>query len=203
VAVFYIRATLHGSATVYGLIEAAWTAGMLVGGWVGSWRPGGDRSLSRRLVVLHLATAAVCIVAGRLTGVGWMFPLWFLGGICNGMVNNALAVLVARRVPGASRGRCYAVLAAIASGANLIGFTLGGVLVEQVSPATIISGGGVLGFVLVALLGIHIWRVSASEPAVAKTSPAPGRPDASTGQCDVVDPGDRASGPVEAVASRS
>src|SRR5438105_14477184 len=34
VVVFFIRGTLHGSAITYGVTEATWTAGLLVGGWV-------------------------------------------------------------------------------------------------------------------------------------------------------------------------
>jgi len=175
VIVFFIRETLHGSATMYGFTEGAWTAGMLAGGWIASSRPGSERSLSRRLVLLHIATGLVIAVAGRLTSVWWLFPLWALGGSANGMINNAMAVLVARRIPAVARGRFYAVFGGVANGANLIGFGLGGVLLAHVPPATIITGGGLLGLVLVVIVGGRVWQLArtADGPAASSSGPAP------------------------------
>ena len=57
VEVFFIRETLDSSATVYGLVRAAWMAGMLPGSWLAVRGPPAHRRL---LVQGVLATLAGC-----------------------------------------------------------------------------------------------------------------------------------------------
>ena len=77
--VFFIRDTLGASTTVFGLVAASWTAGMLLGNVIFSRVP------PRRITV----TALLAVVAGSCTpmviaaaagGPGWLIPLWIAGG---------------------------------------------------------------------------------------------------------------------------
>ena len=43
--IFFVRDTLGGSATMYGLVAATWTLGVLIGAWPWGRARGGDRSL--------------------------------------------------------------------------------------------------------------------------------------------------------------
>jgi MFS family permease len=169
--VFLVRDTMHGSATAYGLIEATWTGAMLIGGWYAASRVRADVSLGRTLVVLHAATAVLIALAGLVPAIGWLFVLWLVGGALNGVENNFLGVLAARRVPAAVRGRFFAQFGAVANGANLIGFALAGVLVDRFAPGPVITAGGVAGLVVVLVLARRVWRGAQSPSSGVVASP--------------------------------
>ena len=65
-----------------------------------------------------------------------------LGGLGNGGVNVAAAVLLGLRVPAAMRGRAFAVFGAVANGANVAGLLLGGVLLAVVPVRATIAPAG-------------------------------------------------------------
>jgi MFS family permease len=162
--VFFVRDTLHGSAASYGLVEATWTGAMLLGGWLAASRARGDATLARALVGLHLVSASAIAIAGLVPAVAWLFPLWLLGGIANGVENNFLGVLAARRVPAAVRGRFFAKVGAVANGANLIGFGLAGFLVDRAAPGPVMAAGGLAGVLVVVTLAVPVWRATRSTP---------------------------------------
>jgi MFS family permease len=171
--VFFIRETLHGSAMVYGLLGAVWTGAMLVGAWLLSNREFGDGRLS---VALFGTLAGACLAVGlaaTATGVGWMVPLWAIGGICNGAVNVAAMVLVARRTPAEVRGRAYAVFGAVASGANAAGYVLGGVLLGVLSARTVIGLAGAAGLAVALTLAIPLWKAATRDRLAPAPAPHP------------------------------
>jgi MFS family permease len=163
--VFFVRGSLGGSAASYGLIEATWTGTMLVGGWLAALRVRGDASIGRLLVVGNLAMAALITVAGLVPAYGWLFPLWALGGFANGVGNNFLGVLAARRVPRELRGQYFAKFIGVVNATNLIGFVLAGVLVDRFSAAAVITGGGLGGLAAMAALTVPAWRAASRPPA--------------------------------------
>ena len=167
--VFFVRGTLGGSAASYGLIEATWTGMMLVGGWLAALRVRGDASLGRLLIVGNLVIAALITTAGLVPAYGWLFPLWAIGGFANGVGNNFLGVLAARRVPRDLRGQYFAKFIAVVNATNLTGFVLAGVLVDRFSAGAVITGGGLAGLVAMALLAWPAWR-GAHRPAPASLS---------------------------------
>jgi MFS family permease len=162
--VFFTRGTLGASATSYGLIEATWTGAMLFGGWLAAFRVRGDTSLGRSVIGTHLIIAALIVIAGLVPAYGWLFPLWALGGLANGVENNFLGVLAARRVPESMRGQFFARFGAVVNGSNLIGFMLAGVLVDRFTPGSVISGGGIAGLVAIAALTVPAWRAARQAP---------------------------------------
>ncbi|MER6593546.1 MFS transporter [Micromonospora purpureochromogenes] len=111
IEVFFIRDTLDSSATVYGLVGAAWMAGMLPGSWLAA-------RLARRLdddgalVYGVLATLGGCslmvVLASAVPAAGLLVPLWLVGGAANGGENVFATVLTARRAPEALRARANA-----------------------------------------------------------------------------------------------
>ncbi|MEV0565752.1 MFS transporter [Dactylosporangium sp. NPDC050588] len=170
VGVFFIRETLGGSPAEFGLVEAAWTAGMLAGGWLAASRARDDGALGRALALMHLATALVVLLSGFATAVLLVYPLWLLGGAVNGAENNFLGVIAARRVPAAVRGAFFARFGAVINAANLIGYVAGGVLVGRFEPRQIVIGCGVAGLIAAATLGGWMWRVSAAAGSAAASS---------------------------------
>jgi MFS family permease len=163
--VFFVRGTLGGSAASYGLIEASWTGMMLVGGWLAALRVRGDASIGRLLVVGNLVMAGLITTAGLVPSYGWLFPLWAIGGFANGVGNNFLGVLAARRVPREMRGQYFAKFLAVVNATNLIGFVLAGVLVDRFSAAAVITGGGLAGLAATAALTLPAWRAASRPPA--------------------------------------
>ncbi|WP_327007045.1 MFS transporter [Dactylosporangium sp. NBC_01737] len=170
VGVFYIRETLGGSPAEFGLVEAAWTGGMLAGGWLAAARARDDGALGRALVLMHLATALVVLASGFVGAVLLLYPLWLLGGAVNGAENNFLGVIAARRVPAAVRGAFFARFGAVVNAANLLGYAAGGVLVGRFEPRHIVIGCGVAGLVAVSAFGGWMWRVSAAAGSAAASS---------------------------------
>ncbi|WP_433265980.1 MFS transporter [Micromonospora vinacea] len=152
IEVFFIRETLGDSATTYGLVSAAWMAGMLPGSWLAvrlARRLDDDGALVRGV----LATLAVCslmvLLAATVPAAGVLVPLWLVGGAANGGDNVFANLLIARRVPEAMRARAYASYGAAVQGGSMTGFLAGGALLAAVSPRPLIAGAGVVGLLVV------------------------------------------------------
>ena len=165
--VFFIRETLHGSPSVYGFLGAVWTGAMLVGAWLLSGRKLGDGPMAVALLGTLAGACATVGLAATAPGVGWLVPLWLLGGVFNGAVNVSSTVLVARRTSAAVRGRAFAIFGAVANGANGAGYLLGGVLLGVLQPRMVIGLAGVAGLTVALALAVPLLR------AVAQVRPAP------------------------------
>ncbi|WP_330439540.1 MFS transporter [Micromonospora sp. NBC_00821] len=152
IEVFFIRETLGDSATTYGLVSAAWMAGMLPGSWLAvrlARRLDDDGALVRGV----LATLAVCslmvLLAATVPAAVVLVPLWLVGGAANGGENVFANLLTARRVPEAMRARAYASYGAAVQGGSMVGFLIGGALLAVVPPRPLIAGVGVVGLLVV------------------------------------------------------
>ncbi|MGW3889011.1 MFS transporter [Micromonospora chokoriensis] len=152
IEVFFIRETLDGSATTYGLVGAAWMAGMLPGSWLAARlarRFDDDAALIRGV----LASLAVCsllvLLAAGVPTAGLLVPLWLVAGAANGGENVFANLLITRRVPEAMRGRAYASYGAAVQGGSMAGYLVGGVLLTAVSPRPLIAGAGLAGLLVV------------------------------------------------------
>ncbi|MGW5579830.1 MFS transporter [Micromonospora chokoriensis] len=172
IEVFFIRETLDGSATTYGLVGAAWMAGMLPGSWLAARlarRFDDDAALIRGV----LASLAVCsllvLLAAGVPTAGLLVPLWLVAGAANGGENVFANLLTTRRVPEAMRGRAYASYGAAVQGGSMAGYLIGGVLLTVVSPRPLIAGAGLAGLLVVL----------AFVPVVARAvrRPSPGEAD--------------------------
>ncbi|MBQ1029834.1 MFS transporter [Micromonospora sp. C97] len=176
IEVFFIRETLEGSATTYGLVSAAWMAGMLPGTWLAvrlARRLDDDGALVRGV----LATLAVCslmvLLAATVPAAGVLVPLWLVGGAANGGDNVFANLLTARRVPEAMRARAYASYGAAVQGGSMAGFLIGGALLAVVPPRPLIAGAGVLG--LLVVLGFVPVVTRAVRRSSLADAPADGR----------------------------
>jgi MFS family permease len=161
IEVFFIRATLGASTTMFGLVSAAWTGGMLAGALLFG-RLGRRWTHAGRLVRISLLLAgATCAVVVAGAGVGHallLVPLWFAGGICNGGINVFTNVVMAERVPAAARGRAFAAMGAAIQGAGMVGYLVGGPLVDHFAPRPLVAAAGLAGLVAVAVCLPVVWR---------------------------------------------
>ncbi|MGC4756925.1 MFS transporter [Micromonospora trifolii] len=190
IEVFFIRETLGGSATTYGLVSAAWMAGMLPGTWLAvrlARRLDDDGALVRGV----LATLAVCslmvLLAASVPAAGVLVPLWLVGGAANGGENVFANLLTARRVPEAMRARAYASYGAAVQGGSMAGFLIGGALLAVVPPRPLIAGAGLVGLLVVLVFVPVVTRaVRLSSNAGLATPGRPAEPEPTAG--DTVGP---------------
>ena len=170
VIVFFVREALDASTTVYGVVQASWTAGMLAGAWLlvaAARRARDDGALVHGLLVQLGACCAVILATALVNAPGWLVPLWLIGGALNGGINLFQNQLMASRVPPAYRGRGFATLGAAVNGAMLGGFLAGGVILAYVEPRPIVAGLGIVGLAVVALLVLPVLRTVRRERAAA------------------------------------
>ncbi|WP_346537116.1 MFS transporter [Micromonospora sp. DPT] len=178
IEVFFIRDTLDSSATVYGLVGAAWMAGMLPGSWLAA-------RLARRLtddgalVYGVLATLGGCslmvVLASAVPAAGLLVALWLVGGAANGGENVFATVLTARRAPEALRARAYATYGAAVQGGSMAGYLAGGALLAVLPPRPLIAVAGAAGLLVVlAFVPVVVRAVRRSGSAVGPVPPAAG-----------------------------
>ncbi|MEV4479779.1 MFS transporter [Micromonospora coxensis] len=176
VEVFFIRETLDSSATVYGLVGAAWMAGMLPGSWLAA-------RLARRLtddgalvygVLATLGGVSLMVVfAAFVPAAALLVPLWLVAGAANGGDNVFANVLTARRVPEAVRARAYAVNGAAVQGGSMAGYLIGGALLAVLPPRPLIAAAGVAGLLVVAAFVPVVVRAVRRARTTADDRPAP------------------------------
>jgi MFS family permease len=178
IEVFFIRETLGSTTTVYGLVTGAWTLGILVGAWLFA-RLARRLADDGRLLVGYLIMLAGCclmiLLSAAVPSALLLVPVWLLGGVGNGGANVFDNVLLARRVPEAARGRAYAALSGSAQGASMVGFLLGGLLLEVATPRILVAGCGVAGLLVIVLVVPPVVRAVRAERArlgVPVTRPA-------------------------------
>jgi len=98
--VFFIRDTLRGSTTLYGLISAAWMAGMAPGAWLLARRRLADSGLAVATLALIAILTAAGLAGAAVPRAEWLLPVWVLGGACNGGLNVAMTGAVGPPGPG-------------------------------------------------------------------------------------------------------
>lgn len=132
VAVFFVRETLGGSKEVYGIVESAWMAGLILGSIV----VGRNKRLSSsaQMVMAFACMGLALLFSAFVPSVWWLVPVNILGGIGNGTMATNLHVILNLNVPDAFRGRAFAALGAVSNAAPLIGYALGGFLIAAASP---------------------------------------------------------------------
>ncbi|TCB92833.1 MFS transporter [Micromonospora zingiberis] len=184
VEVFYVRETLGASATVYGLVTGAWTLGVLCGAWIFARlvrRFTDDAALVQCGLFLLAGCCLMVLLSVTVPSALLLVPIWLLGGVFNGGDNVFNNVVLARRVPEAARGRAFAAMGAAVQGASMVGYLLGGLLLEVTEPRPLIVGCGVAGLLAVAVFIAPVRRAVRSErsrPADPPSGPTP----ASAGQ---------------------
>ena len=163
--VFFVRDTLHASATAYGLLGAVWVGMMAIGSWGAARIMRTDRSTALLLMTLFLVTSGVIAAAATVPAVAWLVPLFAIGGISNGGENAAAGTLIGRRAPAARRGHAAAVFGAVANGANAVGFLVAAPLLEVRTPRQVIAGCGIAGLLVCLACLRPVLRATRETPA--------------------------------------
>jgi MFS family permease len=170
IEVFFLRGVLHASATVYGLASAVWMAAMMIGAWGLARMRSGDAGIGAALLGALALTCASIGAMAVVPAIGWVIPLYVVGGVTNGIENASLGALVGGRVPDAARGRAFALVGAAANGGNAAGYLLGGVLLAVIAVRPAIALVGVAGLAVTAVFAAPALRAIARERA-AQSAP--------------------------------
>jgi MFS family permease len=145
--VFLARETLGASAFAYGLIEAVFGVGMLVGSfWI--LRGGGSAWAASRLYILSCGLSTTGSAAGGLApNLGVLAAAEALSGSGNGIEVIASETIIQQRVPRGMIGRVYGFTSSATSFGLGVALAGGGLLVDATSPRTtflIAAAGGLL-----------------------------------------------------------
>jgi MFS family permease len=171
VLVYLVRETLHGGGVWYGVAEASWMGGMVVGS-LGAGRVGSE--VGRVRATIAGAALACAGVAGFAVApvVAILVPLSVLGGVGNGYAGACLSTLLMARTPDSARGRVSAAANAVFGGAQGASLLLGGLVAIVLSPRAIYAVGGLLGLAATGVLAV----TSASRIS-GRTTPVDARAD--------------------------
>jgi MFS family permease len=169
--VFLVRRSLHGDGVEYGILSAAFGAGMVAAS-VALARWARCRSGAFWLIGGVISGAAGAIATG-------LAPTPVLAGAAQavaGAGNSADLVgtdtLLQQRVPAVMLGRAFSLVYGADQLASVVSYGLAGPLVALAGPraAFVVAGAGAL-----ASLGVLVPGLRAPEPAAAARAPAPGR----------------------------
>ena len=145
--VFLVRETLEGSALAYGVIEAVFGIGMLVGSlWI--LRGRGGNWLATRLYVLSCSLSTAGSFGGAIApNVAVLAPFEAVAGAGNAIEIVAMETVVQQRVPRGMIGRVYGFISSATSLGLGVAMGVGGLVVDATSPRfafAVASVGGVL-----------------------------------------------------------
>ncbi|HUQ61024.1 MFS transporter [Lentzea sp.] len=167
----FVRFVLHGDEFLLGAMQACWMIGVVVG----------NRLAVRLRTVPQVARALA--ITGITTGVAVLMPAtfpfvvtaaigWLIGGVSNGIDNVTLNAIVRLRTPEEMRGRAFAAVGSMVTGANLLGTAAAGGLLLVLGPRAVFALGGT-GAVLsgvVCLVFVHRALKREESPAGAGPS---------------------------------
>jgi MFS family permease len=155
VEIYFVRGTLQQSAITYGLLGTTWTVAMLAGSMLagsmlaGRWQSHTHLVRATGLSGITLATAMALLAV--TPSVDWVFALFVLGGLANGVVNVSASALVLRRTDDEQRGRVLAALNGFSRAAGVGALVLGGVLTGALPPRLVLAGCGLAALATLAV----------------------------------------------------
>ncbi|WP_394616137.1 MFS transporter [Lentzea sp. JNUCC 0626] len=167
----FVRYVLHGDEFVLGAMQACWMVGILLG----------NRLAARLTSVSEIAQALA--ISGITTGIAVLIPAtfpfvvaagigWVIGGVSNGVDNVTMNALVRLRTPEEMRGRAFAAVGSMVTGANLLGTAAAGGLLLVMGPRAVFALGGAGALLVGVICLVFVRRALKREesPAVAELS---------------------------------
>lgn len=153
--VFLVRDTLEQGPAVYGIAEAVFGVGMVLGSALvvryTHWRA------EPLLLGSFMATSASAALLGVAPSMVLVYPAQLIGGAANGMDVAAQTTITQRRTPPSMLGRMAGALNSAVAVGFLIAYLGGGALVEATSPrvAFMVAAVGTLAATIVIR---PVWR---------------------------------------------
>jgi predicted MFS family arabinose efflux permease len=169
VEVFLVRDDIGASATTFGLLEAFFGAGAVVGAWVAGQLET-DASRVRCVLVGMAGTALSISLAGLAPTVAVLAVLLVLLGAFNGGANAAVGPLFAVRPAEVDRGKVLAAMNGVQRAGSILALGLGGLVGGWLGARVTFVGAGVCALVVVATLS---WSLRGVERAAPRREKAP------------------------------
>jgi MFS family permease len=143
-----VHGPMHGSASSYGIILAAWGAGALVGSiFAGMLGKHTHKGLAILLAGLIVAASIALLPTGGVIGA---MACMLIGGVANSVITVLLFTAIQLAIPRHLMGRVMGLLMFSSFGLYPLSVALAGVLSNQFGPAILFPFGGLLlGLVMV------------------------------------------------------
>jgi len=168
VEAFLVIDVLGAGPAAYGLLGLCLGGGVTVGS-VLAVRVEGDR---RRITVLASAAATLGLTiatAGLAPSVAWLYPLFVVAGLANGLINGLGFALVVGRTADAARGRVLAAAMGTIRAGSVLSLLAAGVAAGWFGPRAVFVGAGLLTITVAPAL--LLGRRPLSEAARAGAAP--------------------------------
>lgn len=174
--VFFAKDVLKAGNLGFGLLMAAYGAGMTAGCYAIRWI--GARRLAPVALTVPAVAGAGFLLAAGVPVLAVAFAGYAVAGVATGLGLTAMRAIVVDRVPDALLGRVFAAEAAIGTTGELLALLLGGGLVTWVGgrAALTVAGVGALGASALAVPFAPGLRHAAPAPVPV---PPPARPEES------------------------
>lgn len=163
--VFFVTQTLHGSATLYGLVGTSFGLGTVAGALLSRRLHQGLVQLARSVLITIVLVGVMIGAIGLVSMVGYVYPLMAIAGVAVGVANVAAITLFTLRTPEALRGRMFAAIGAIFTSAEIGAMTAGGLILTVLAPRTVFQVGGAASTLSALVLGPLALRASAKAHA--------------------------------------
>ena len=167
--VLLVRSTLHGGAAAYAMVTTAMSIGIFIGSLVAA--RGENPALGRRLYVAGIGICAAGMAACALAPVLTVAILAFLViGFGNGLALVSEGVLLQQVIPDDIKGRVFGMKSAMISGAFLVAYLGGGLLVAGIGARAtfaLIAAGSLLVCLVARVVLSAESRTAALVPATA------------------------------------
>jgi MFS family permease len=134
--------SLGAGALAFGILEAAWGGGSIIGSLVG-------RRIRKEqgAVAILIGIVGIAIGQGLIAVSPWFIPVVVLMGIvavANGVEDVAGYSLIQRRSADEVRGRVFSAFGTLGLMANAVAFAIAGVIVEAFGPRSVFALGAVV-----------------------------------------------------------
>ena len=151
VLVYLVRDTLHAAGLWFGVLEASWMAGMVIGS-IAAARLASDHGRVRATVVGAVMVCAALTGYAAAPTVALLVPLALLGGAGNGCAAACLSTLILTRTPDSSGGRVSAATTVVFGGAQGMSLLAGSFVSLVLTPRAIVAVAGLLGLTVTAVI---------------------------------------------------
>lgn len=150
---YWIHHHLHASALWYGLVDASWATGLVIGSITAG---------SFRRWDLKPVTTAMSLIVGIFT-LGFAFSPWpplsallmLAGGAANGVTNALFMTILQRVVPAHVQGRVFGLIMTLFGVANPLGALTAGLLLHVLP----LAWSWLLAALSVTILALNMWRI--------------------------------------------
>ena len=169
--VFLVRDELHASTTAFGVVQAVFGVGAVLGSWLAG-RAGTDAARVRVLLAGFAGTALGIGVAGLAPSVVVLGGLFASVGVANAAANAAAGPLYAVRPPERDRGKVLAALTGVSRAASVVAMGAGALSGSLLGPRWTFVVGGVLAVLVTAAMVLQLRGVDRARPVDPEVAPA-------------------------------